>query len=379
MEPSHQPTQTADPATTSTGRAVDRAAGDLRRGLPVIVRGPEAAVLAVSAEQAGETSYAALVRIAASAPVLAVTAARAAVLRVPPDGRPVSVLELPPRFDADAIRAIADPTTDLANPLRGPFRRAGVTPGADIAAAVELCKIARLLPAAVVAPVPAGTTVEAIAARENLLAVDAGDIDRYPSASAVTLRQVTSARVPLAGVADVEIVAFRPGDGSIEHLALIVGDPNRHDPVLARLHSECFTGDLLESLRCDCGTQLRAAILRLASEQGGVLLYLAQEGRGIGLINKLRAYRLQDQGFDTFDANARLGFEADERVFAPAAEMLRRLGFSRVRLLTNNPDKVRGLEQCGIEVVERVRHAFPANPHNAHYLDTKARRGGHLL
>ena len=127
------------------------------------------------------------------------------------------------------------------------------------------------------------------------------------------------------------------------------------------------------------GTQLRAAIDALAKEGGGVLLYLAQEGRGIGLINKLRAYRLQDQGFDTYDANERLGFEFDERIFEPAARMLGLLGISRVRLLTNNPRKVEALRHCGIDVVERVPHAFPATTHNAHYLDAKAKRAGHIL
>jgi GTP cyclohydrolase II len=149
--------------------------------------------------------------------------------------------------------------------------------------------------------------------------------------------------------------------------------------VLTRLHSECFTGDLLGSLRCDCGDQLRGAIAEIARAGSGVLLYLAQEGRGIGLVNKLRAYQLQDAGFDTVDANEQLGFDADERVYLPAAEMLRQLGISRVRLLTNNPEKVAALTRCGIAVVERVPHIFPANDHNERYLRTKASRSGHLL
>jgi GTP cyclohydrolase II len=149
--------------------------------------------------------------------------------------------------------------------------------------------------------------------------------------------------------------------------------------VLTRLHSECFTGDLLGSLRCDCGDQLRGAIGEIARGGGGVLLYLAQEGRGIGLVNKLRAYQLQDSGFDTVDANEQLGFDADERVYLPAAEMLRQLRFLRVRLLTNNPEKVAALNRCGIAVAERVPHVFPANGHNERYLRTKATRSGHLL
>jgi GTP cyclohydrolase II len=176
-----------------------------------------------------------------------------------------------------------------------------------------------------------------------------------------------------------ELVAFSAGDGGLEHLALLIGDPPRHVPVLARLHSECFTGDLLGSLKCDCGPQLRGALEAIADEGQGVLLYLAQEGRGIGLVNKLRAYQLQDQGFDTVDANLRLGFEIDERAFWPAARMLELLQFQSVRLMTNNPDKVSQLEACGISVTERVAHAFPSNPHNELYLATKAAKTGHLL
>jgi GTP cyclohydrolase II len=168
-------------------------------------------------------------------------------------------------------------------------------------------------------------------------------------------------------------------DGGREHLAIVVGDPPRGQPVLTRLHSECLTGDVLGSLRCDCGEQLRGALQVIAEAGAGVLLYLAQEGRGIGLINKLRAYCLQDQGFDTVDANLRLGFEADERLFTVAATMLNRLGFVKVRLLTNNPAKVDSLENLGIVVTERVPHAFPANPHNAHYLEAKRKRSGHYL
>jgi GTP cyclohydrolase II len=149
--------------------------------------------------------------------------------------------------------------------------------------------------------------------------------------------------------------------------------------VLVRLHSECFTGDLLGSLKCDCGDQLRGAIATIAAAGGGALLYLAQEGRGIGLINKLRAYRLQDQGFDTVEANERLGFEPDERLYGVAAKMLQLLGFKSIRLLTNNPLKVEALEAAGITVTERVPHAFPANPHNRGYLRTKAEKSGHQL
>ena len=175
------------------------------------------------------------------------------------------------------------------------------------------------------------------------------------------------------------IVSFRPADGGPDQYAILVGAPERLDAPLARLHSECFTGDLLGSLRCDCGDQLRGAIRRMAEEGGGVLLYLAQEGRGIGLTNKLRAYLLQDGGLDTVEANHHLGFGNDERDFSAAAEMLRQLGIERVRLLTNNPAKIAQLDRNGIEVAGRVPHAFGANVHNRRYLLTKAQRSGHML
>jgi GTP cyclohydrolase II len=158
----------------------------------------------------------------------------------------------------------------------------------------------------------------------------------------------------------------------------VIGAPDGAPP-LVRLHSECLTGDVLGSLKCDCGPQLHAAIEAIAQSGWGILLYLRQEGRGIGLINKLRAYSLQDQGFDTVESNLRLGFAVDARDFGIAAAMLHLLGQDRIRLLTNNPAKVSALEAAGVTVAERVPHKLPPNPHNAHYLDVKRDRTGHLL
>ena len=186
-------------------------------------------------------------------------------------------------------------------------------------------------------------------------------------------------RVPLADAENTRVVAFRPHDGGIEHLAIIIGSPDPKEPVLTRIHSECFTGDILGSLRCDCGDQLRGAIAKISARGSGILLYLAQEGRGIGLVNKLRAYNLQDVGFDTVDANKQLGFDADERFFLPAARMLQLLGYERIDLMTNNPKKILGLEACGVQVLTRVTHKFSSNKHNEKYLRTKAQRSDHLI
>jgi GTP cyclohydrolase II len=243
--------------------------------------------------------------------------------------------------------------------------------------AVDLMKLAGLLPAALAGVVkPAGGSQ---AAPGDIPAVAAEDVGRYRQEQALSLRPVSTARVPLALAEDTRIVVFRTADGVAEHLAIVVGRPEPDRPVLTRLHSQCMTGDLLGSLRCDCGEQLRAAIAAMAKAGSGVLLYLAQEGRGIGLANKLRAYALQDRGADTVDANHQLGFDADERLYLAAAAMLRHLGFSQVRLLTNNPGKVSGLAACDIAVVERMPLVVDSNDFNVRYLEAKARRLGHLF
>lgn len=360
--------------------AVDRAVAELRRGRPVLVTGPDGAVWAAAAETATPEALL-MARALGLGPSLAITAQRAAVLHVNPSGDSVEILDLPDATDRLAIRAIADPGADLAQPLKGPFRR-GRSEARVLAAhraAVQLAKHARLLPAVVAARLPDGFDLDRVAQRLDLLRVAAAAIAGYEAAAALTLQPVAAAPVPLAAAENTRLVAFRAAQGGMEHLAIVVGDPNPDQPVLARLHSECFTGDLLGSLKCDCGDQLRGALREIAAAGGGVLLYIAQEGRGIGLINKLRAYSLQEQGFDTVEANERIGFLPDERAFLPAAQMLKSLGFTQVRLMTNNPDKVAALAACGIKVTERVPHAFPSNAHNEYYLLTKAKRSGHYL
>ena len=358
-------------------RQIDRAITDLRRGGFVLLRQAGAVLLAQAAEGVSPESLSRL-RHLASEPSLVLTRRRAAALGLaePPSDKGGAVL-LPLAADARAeeLRDLADPGAEHATRL--PLGPASEASGAADAA-VELVKLARLLPAAVVAPLPARNAA-ALAEREGFLLLEAADVAAYHATAAHSLRPVSEARVPLTDAENTRIIAFRPSDGGIEHLAILIGDPDPAGPVLVRLHSECFTGDLLGSLRCDCGDQLRGAIAEIARIGSGVLLYLAQEGRGIGLVNKLRAYQLQDAGLDTVDANEQLGFDADERVYLPAAEMLRQLGFARVRLLTNNPEKVAALMRCGIGVVERVPHIFPANGHNERYLRTKATRSGHWL
>jgi GTP cyclohydrolase II len=376
----------ADPfsQTISSQANVARAVAELRRGGAVAVAAGNEAAIAIAAELIEEPGFAWLLAAAEKDGArLLLTQERAVKLGLAgqPSLERFRLLALPPACSADVARQIVDPTAAPIDPALLELAPADDVPGPLCQAVIELAKAARLLPAAVVVPMPVAKLDGFVAAPFRLAA---GDVIAYRRAAASGLKRVGSARVPLAGGAvgrdiETEIIAFRPLDGGKEHLAIVIGklDPSR--PVLTRLHSECFTGDLLGSLRCDCGDQLRGAIDEIAKQGSGVLLYLAQEGRGIGLVNKLRAYELQDAGADTLEANLQLGFGPDERVYQPAAEMLRQLDIGSVRLLTNNPEKVKGLAQCGVAVAERVPHVFPANDHNERYLSTKAIRFGHMF
>jgi len=306
---------------------------------------------------------------------LLISAARAATLKLTNQREaaqphaPVMMHGAEP-FSLHAARTLADPALDLAEPMRGPFRADPVEAHAAAVAALDLARLAGILPAFMVA-----TGVEPAAT------VSTADLAAFKDPLDLTIQ--ARARLPVHACDAAEIVAFRARDDMREHVALVIGEQRGDVVPLVRLHSECLTGDVLGSLKCDCGPQLDAALERMADEakEGGwgLLLYLRQEGRGIGLINKLRAYELQDQGFDTVDANERLGLPSEARDFPVAARMLDLLGVGAVRLLTNNPAKVAALERVGVTVAERVAHQLPANPHNARYLDTKRDRTGHIL
>ena len=361
--------------------AVDRATAELRRGGPVVLHDQTSrAWLTAAAETVEDDGIARLRAMGEDEPHLVLTSERAGALGLRHHGSDVVSLLLPVRIPAETLWHLADPTAPRLTAMPSGLA-SGRVPHEIAFAAVELSKLARLLPAAVTAPLRLESAVRVAewARACDLLDVSIAAVEGYQVAAARSLRIVSEARVPLAGAENARVIAFRPSDGGTEHLAIIIGEPPRDRPVLTRLHSECFTGDLLGSLRCDCGDQLRGAIAEIARHGHGLLIYLAQEGRGIGLVNKLRAYRLQDRGADTFEANEQLGFDADERVYLPAAEMLRQLGFREVRLMTNNPAKMAALAHCGISVVERVPHVFPANSHNDRYLEAKAAKFGHLF
>jgi GTP cyclohydrolase II len=352
----------------SQARDAARAIDALKRGWPVAVTADGQRLVALAIETANNASLAEFDG-AEPADVL-LSAARAATLNLANQREAASpacpaLIERVPWLDLPTATALADPVQDLATPLKGPFRAKPVTAAAASVAALRLARLAGLLPA---------LFVRADGPAEAELSADA--LDDYEDPAHLVI--ASQARLPVTVCERAEIVAFRHVADAAEHVALIIGQPDGTPP-LVRLHSECLTGDVLGSLKCDCGPQLHGALEAMTGANWGILLYLRQEGRGIGLINKLRAYALQDQGFDTVDANLRLGFGVDERDFRVAARMLSLLGQLKVRLLTNNPKKVEGLEQAGIAVAERVAHKMGENPHNSAYLATKRDRTGHVL
>ena len=342
-------------------------------GVPVVLAGGGTAALAVAVETLEAARLADLRRL--GAPELALTARRAETLKTPAyDGDLVRVA-VPADAGIGWLSALADPVDDLRLPLKGPLRPLRAGDSGLHRAALALAKSARLLPAALLVRCEHPL---ALAADHGLTFLRLDEIG--PELARLSpLDEVVAARLPMAAAGAGRVHIFRPEDGGDEHYAIEVGQPDRSLPVLTRLHSACFTGDVLGSLKCDCGPQLRAALAQMGQAGGGVLLYLNQEGRGICLANKMRAYALQDQGFDTVEANHRLGFEDDERDFRIGAAILRRMGFSVVRLMTNNPRKVATMQAQGVQVAERVPLRVGETDQNRAYLATKAAKSGHLL
>ncbi len=307
---------------------------------------------------------------------LLISAARAETLRLTnqraaADGHSPALIRAAEPLDLDAALPVADPALDNDHPLKGPFKAEELEWRTAASAALELARIAGILPAFMVDPEPAGE------------AVTLKSVDLAAWADTQNLSIATRAHLPIAHEEEAEIVAFRSVNDMREHVAIVLGEQTSDRAPLVRLHSECLTGDIFGSLKCDCGPQLDAALTAMSAEVAaggwGIVLYMRQEGRGIGLVNKLRAYRLQDTGVDTLEANRRLGLPEEARDFPLAARMLHLLAVGQVRLMTNNLEKVAALEDAGVKVAERVPHELPANPHNIRYLATKRDRAGHLL
>ncbi len=348
-----------NPHHALSAKRAARAIDALRRGWAVRIKGGNADIVLRAVETATDFNASALLISASRAATLKLINQSAAA-----DTHLPVMIAVPADMDPALAIAIADPTLDLAYPMKGPFAALPLPDNDAAAAAMELARHAGILPAFLVC------------GDDDADDVTPADVAAF--ADADMIRIATRARLPVSVSEDGEIIAFRSIADATDHIALVIGNRD-NSPPLVRLHSECLTGDVLGSLKCDCGPQLHEALHQMKHANWGVLLYLRQEGRGIGLINKLRAYALQDQGFDTVDANTRLGFAVDARDFAVAAQMLRLMGIGAVRLLTNNPAKVAGLEAQSVEVTERLPLKITANAHNQDYLDTKRDRTGHKL
>lgn len=323
--------------------------------------------LTVAAVETATAELLALVDADATAPIL-ISGARAAAIglgnqRDAASNHQPALIARERWLDRKAALLLVDAGQDFARFVGGPLRAFDVADVGAAQGALALTRMAGLMPALWVVNAPASVAIKSSEATN--------------AARPRTVSIAARAALPVEGLeAATQIVAMRAAEDGSEHVALVVGTPGGKAP-LVRLHSECLTGDVFGSLKCDCGSQLQAALRLMEAEGSGILLYLRQEGRGIGLANKIRAYALQDRGLDTVEANRRLGFADDERDFALAAAMLRALGIDEVRLLTNNPAKMDGVAAEGIRVT-RVPHHLPENPHNAHYLATKKAKSGHL-
>ena len=266
---------------------------------------------------------------------------------------------------ATILRLVADAKTS---------HPAGASAAGPLAsAAIELAKLSQGLPAVLVADIVAGRALD-----HRIVSVGAEAVARFADDIIESLAIASKAAVPLNSGARADFVVFRDAMGGSQ-VAIIVGKPDFSEPVLVRLHSACLTGDVFGSRRCDCGDQLNLALKFLEETGGGVVLYLAQEGRGLGLANKMRTYQMQDDGLDTVDANTTLGFDDDERDYRVAARMLQMLQCDRVVLLTNNPAKLEGLAKSGIKITGRMAIEAPINSDNRRYLTAKAARAGHRL
>ena len=345
--------------------AVERGLFEFRSGRPVIMTGADERLVLLPVDGMSDAQLAAYRQSCAPAGVdLIVTARRAQSLGLAATG-PVA-LTIRESDQAAAILSLAADARVERHVESKPAR-------AIAGAAIELAKLAQRLPALLAAD------LQGVAAHEPPLVTVAADrVAPFRESAISTLQVASEAQVPLNGGLATRFVVFRDAIGGTAS-AVIVGQPDMSRSIPVRLHSACLTGDVFGSRRCDCGDQLRLALRRLDEEGGGIILYLRQEGRGLGLANKMRAYRLQDEGLDTIDANATLGFDDDERDYGAAVRMLEILGCNRVLLLTNNPAKLDGLAQAGIEVSGRIPLHGPINADNRRYLTAKATRAGHQL
>ena len=344
--------------------SVSRGLGEFHGRRPVLITATGEAVLALPVEGLDGQRLAEFMALCGPiVPRLIITERRALALGL--DASTPMALPLSAGDDANAIIALVTDATSERIPAAKPASWAAT-------AAIQLVKLSQSLPAVLAADMVA----HAVACEESIVRVDADAVARFADDAIRSLIVASEASVPLNSGTPTRFVVFRDAMGG-SPVAIIVGKPDFTNAVPVRLHSACLTGDVFGSRRCDCGDQLRLALAVLEDLGGGVILYLAQEGRGLGLANKMRTYQLQDDGLDTFDANTTLGFDDDERDYGIAARMLRILNCTRIVLLTNNPTKLDGLTKAGIEIASRMPLEAPINADNRRYMTAKAARAGH--
>ena len=361
---------------------IERAISELRRGGRLVISdfNSGTSVILVASELIESNTVDDLSKLTLSRPSIILSKNRSKAIGLNGADGPFSIL-IKNNWKTNDILSLCMPLTNYVTP-----KIDGALPESNseiVSSCILLLRQSRLLPAGLMSII-SNVNVEKInnwAFDKNLIHVDTTDIKSYEKVNANSLFMSVKAKVPILQSENCEIIIFRPKDGGNEHFCLVFGKNRelKSDHALVRIHSQCITGDVLDSLKCDCGQQLKQSIKLMANADEGVLIYLAQEGRDIGLLNKLRAYSLQENGMDTVEANEDLGFNDDERLYYPAKEILNQLKIKSVKLITNNPKKVEHLKNLGVNVTTRVPIKIPPNKHNKKYLETKSNKSGHLL
>ena len=366
---------------------IERAISELRRGGKIIISDINSgmSVILTAAEMIEVDTVTNLSQLTSSRPNIILSSNRANALGLTSNNYPCSIL-IEKAWTINDILSLCMPLHNHAQPnLNGViFEKSNNV----VSICLLLLRQARLLPAGLMSII-SNVPIEKVsdwASKNNMIYIDSFNVTSFEKNNAERLSIAVRAKVPLAETDNCEVVIFRPKDGGNEHFCLLIGKSRyslnnqeaAHIPMV-RIHSQCITGDVLDSLKCDCGQQLKESIKLMAQADEGILIYLAQEGRDIGLLNKLRAYSLQEQGMDTVEANLALGFKDDERLYYPAKEILKQLNIKSIKLITNNPKKINHLTKLGIKVLERIPIKIQANKYNRKYLKTKSKKSGHIL
>ena len=366
---------------------VDRAISELRRGGQIVISdfNTGISVLLMAAEMVNNESINVISQYTSSNPNLILSSNRATALGLKTDNNPCSIT-INKEWSIDDILSLCMPLHKYSIPKLNGVIFENVNSITSIC--ILLLRQARLLPAGILSII-SNINIEKThewATNRNFIYLEDSHVNSFEPHNSTNLTIAVRAKVPLEATNNSEIVVFRPKDGGNEHFCLLIGKSRNiknskdhsHSP-LVRIHSQCITGDVLDSLKCDCGQQLKESIKLMAKADEGILIYLAQEGRDIGLLNKLRAYTLQEDGMDTVEANLALGFNDDERLYYPAKEILDLLDIKSMKLITNNPNKISHMRNLGINITKRIPINIKPNKHNEIYLQTKSKKSGHIL